>query len=105
VPVLGALLRSASFEKKETELVIIVTPRLVRPAVPGEKLLTPFDKAVASNDVDFFLRGKMEGSKTSRRHERRRRRSKANRGHILDISDARGSTGQSKFGSYKGGKS
>jgi len=105
VPVLGALLRSASFEKKETELVIIVTPRLVRPAVPGEKLLTPFDKSVASNDVDFFLRGKMEGSKTSRRHERRRRRSKANRGHILDISDVRGSTGQSRFGGYKGGRS
>ena len=105
VPVLGALFRSASFKKNETELVIIVTPRLVRPAVPGEKLLTPFDKSVASNDVDFFLRGKMEGTKTSRRHESRRRRGKANRGHILDISDVRGSASQSRLGGYKGGQS
>lgn len=105
VPVLGALLRSASFEKNETELVIIVTPRLVRPVVPGEKLQTPFDKSVASNDVDFFLRGKMEGSKTSRHSERRRRRGKAHRGHILDISNARGSAGKSAHGSYKGGRS
>ncbi len=90
VPVLGALMRSASYEKNETELVIIVTPRLVRPAVPGEKLLTPFDKSVASNDVDFFLRGKMEGWKTSVRREKRRRADKAFRGHMLDVAGAGG---------------
>ena len=60
VPVLGALFRSASYEKEESDLVIIVTPRLVRPAVPGQKLLTPHDQMVASNDRDFFLRGKHE---------------------------------------------
>ncbi|MFQ5625120.1 MAG: type II and III secretion system protein family protein [Methyloligellaceae bacterium] len=103
VPVLGALLRSASFEKNETELVIIVTPRLVHPAVPGQKLLTPFDKAVASNDVDFFLRGKMEGWKTTLRREKRRRREKAFHGHILDVA-AIGNTGlNSGPASYKGG--
>lgn len=90
VPVLGALLRSASFEKKETELVIIVTPRLVQPAVPGQKLLTPFDKAVASNDVDFFLHGNMEGWKTTLSHEKRRRTEKAFRGHMLDVADIGG---------------
>jgi pilus assembly protein CpaC len=60
VPVLGALFRSASYEKEESDLVIIVTPRLVRPAVPGQKLLTPHDQMVASNDRDFFLRGQHE---------------------------------------------
>jgi pilus assembly protein CpaC len=60
VPVLGALFRSASYEKEESDLVIIVTPRLVRPAVPGQKLLTPLDQTVASNDRDFFLRGQHE---------------------------------------------
>ncbi|GBE42858.1 type IV pilus biogenesis and competence protein PilQ precursor [bacterium BMS3Bbin10] len=90
VPVLGALMRSASFEKNETELVIIVTPRLVRPAAPGQKLLTPFDKSVASNDVDFFVRGKMEGWKTSVRREKRRRADKAFRGYMLDIADVGG---------------
>ena len=60
VPVLSTLFRSASYEKEESDLVIIVTPRLVKPAVPGQKLLTPLDQKVASNDRDYFLRGKLE---------------------------------------------
>jgi pilus assembly protein CpaC len=103
VPVLGALMRSASYEKNETELVIIVTPRLVKPAVPGDKLITPFDKSVASNDVDFFVRGKMEGWKTGRRHEKRRRRDKAFRGHILDGENSKGASLGAGHTSYKGG--
>ena len=75
VPVLGALFRSASYQKSETELVIIVTPRLVQPAVPGQKLQTPFDQKVAGNDVDFFLLG---------RNERDRDRV-GPYGHIIDI--------------------
>jgi pilus assembly protein CpaC len=60
VPVLGALFRSASYEKEESDLVIIVTPHLVRPAAPGQKLATPLDRTVASNDRDYFLRGEHE---------------------------------------------
>jgi len=60
VPVLGALLRSAAFQRKETDLVIIVTPRLVKPARPGEKLATPLDNRLASNNREFFLRGQLE---------------------------------------------
>jgi pilus assembly protein CpaC len=60
VPVLGTLLRSAAWQKKETDLVIIVTPRLVQPRVPGQKLATPFDTHVSSNDKEFFLRGLQE---------------------------------------------
>ena len=60
VPVLGALFRSASYEKEESDLVIIVTPHLVRPAAPGQKLATPLDRRVASNDRDYFLRGEHE---------------------------------------------
>lgn len=62
-PVLGALFRSASYEKRESDLVIIVTPRLVKPAIPGEKLLTPLDQSLASNDADFFLKGRLEVEK------------------------------------------
>lgn len=36
IPVLGQLLRSRKFERDETELVVIVTPYLVRPAAPAE---------------------------------------------------------------------
>ncbi len=60
VPVLGALFRSASYQKEETDLAIIVTPRLVRPARPGDVIKTPLDTSPAVNDVDLFLMGKTE---------------------------------------------
>lgn len=60
VPVLGSLFRSASFERKETDLAIIVTPRLVKPAKPGERLRTPLDPAVPANELELFLMGKQE---------------------------------------------
>jgi pilus assembly protein CpaC len=60
VPVLGTLFRSAAYQNNETDLVIIVTPHLVRPATPTEHLATPFDQRLPSNDVDLFLGGQME---------------------------------------------
>jgi pilus assembly protein CpaC len=63
VPVLGALFRSAGYQKHETDLVIIVTPVLVQPAPPGARLATPMDNTVPSNDVDFFLFGEPEKRK------------------------------------------
>jgi pilus assembly protein CpaC len=63
VPVLGALFRSASYQKSETDLVIIVTPVLVQPLAPGARLATPFDDSVPSNDIDFFLLGQTEQRK------------------------------------------
>jgi pilus assembly protein CpaC len=63
VPVLGALFRSSSYQKSETDLVIIVTPVLVQPAPPGARLATPMDTSVPSNDVDFFLLGETEKRK------------------------------------------
>lgn len=60
IPILGALFRSSDFQKQETDLVIIVTPSLVRPASPGEPLATPLDAARPSNDPEFFLLGMQE---------------------------------------------
>jgi pilus assembly protein CpaC len=60
VPVLGALFASRSYLKDETDLAIIVTPRLVRPARPGDPVKTPLDDTVPGNDADFFLEGKAE---------------------------------------------
>jgi len=60
VPVLGTLFRSSSYQQEETDLVIIVTPRLVAPAVPGQRLASPLDSRMPANDVDFFLNGQME---------------------------------------------
>ena len=63
VPILGALFRSANYQKSETDLVIIVTPDFAQPAAPGARLATPFDNTVPSNDFDFFALGKTELTK------------------------------------------
>lgn len=60
VPVLGALFRSTQYQKDETDLAIIVTPRLVRPARPGDTIKTPLDSTLPVNDADLFLMGKTE---------------------------------------------
>lgn len=60
VPVIGSLFSSKSYQQQETDLVIIVTPRLVAPAAPGQQLASPLDSRLPANDVDFFLNGQME---------------------------------------------
>jgi pilus assembly protein CpaC len=60
VPVLGALFRSQGFKKQETDLVIIVTPRLVRPMDPGQQIATPLDHTLPPNDLDLFVGGRAE---------------------------------------------
>ncbi len=60
IPVLGTLFRSAAFEKQETDLAIIVTPRLVKPAKPGQRLRTPLDNTLPASDADLFLVGRHE---------------------------------------------
>ncbi|RWR44449.1 type II and III secretion system protein family protein [Sinirhodobacter ferrireducens] len=61
VPVLGALFRSTSFERKQSELVIIVTPHLVQPT-RGEALALPTDRVRLPSEKDLFLFGKTTGS-------------------------------------------
>jgi pilus assembly protein CpaC len=60
VPVLGTLFSSNDFQQSETDLVVIVTPHLVAPSVPGQRLATPLDRRIPSNDLDFFLMRQME---------------------------------------------
>ncbi|MEO7635532.1 MAG: type II and III secretion system protein family protein [Sphingomicrobium sp.] len=55
LPVLGALFRSTSFRRDETELVIIVTPYLVRPV--SDQLATPIDGFRAPNDAQEIIMG------------------------------------------------
>ncbi|MDU9002471.1 type II and III secretion system protein family protein [Sedimentitalea todarodis] len=58
VPVLGALFRSAEYERKQTELVIIVTAHLVSPTL-GEALALPTDRITPPSESDLFLFGRM----------------------------------------------
>ncbi|KQY97678.1 hypothetical protein ASD45_16745 [Pseudolabrys sp. Root1462] len=60
VPVLGALFSSKSYQRNETDLAIIVTPHIVRPARPGDLVKAPTDDTQPPNDVDYFLMGKTE---------------------------------------------
>ena len=60
VPVLGTLFKSSDYQQKETDLVVIVTAHLIAPAVPGQKLASPLDSRLPSNDIDFFLLGRSE---------------------------------------------
>ena len=58
IPILGALLRSRDFQNNETELVIIVTPYLVKPGRP-EDFATPADGLRIASDVETNLLGRL----------------------------------------------
>jgi pilus assembly protein CpaC len=61
VPVLGALFRSQSYQKGDTELVILVTPHLAKP-IAKDQIRLPTDSLVEPSDADFYFWGRMEGS-------------------------------------------
>ncbi|HEX2531976.1 MAG TPA: type II and III secretion system protein family protein [Burkholderiaceae bacterium] len=60
IPVLGALFRSTEFQKDQTELIFIVTPRLVKPLT--EPVTLPTDNHVEPTSADALLMGKAEGT-------------------------------------------
>jgi pilus assembly protein CpaC len=59
VPILGTLFRSTDYSRQESELVILVSPRLVQPA-PAGSLATPVDNFVMPSDLDIFAFGRLE---------------------------------------------
>ena len=58
VPVLGSLFRSADYQRRQTELVIIVTAHLVTPT-RGEALALPTDRVKPPSERDLFLNGRV----------------------------------------------
>jgi pilus assembly protein CpaC len=64
LPILGALFRSTSYQRNETELVIIVTPYLVRP-VSGQ-LADPTQGYRAPSDPQMILGGQTFGGVSGR---------------------------------------
>jgi len=63
IPVLGSLFKSDRFQRDESELVIIVTPYIVRP-VAAAKLMAPTDGLEPPTDMERILKGG-----TNRKHE------------------------------------
>ena len=73
VPLLGALFRSVRYQRKETELVVLVTPRLVEalnpdniPTLPGEHWRDP-------NEAELFLNRDLGGERPASQDPRKRR--------------------------------
>ncbi len=63
VPILGALFRSNGFRRNETELVIIITPYLVKP-VNANDIVLPTDGYKAPTDLGRIFLGELGGGKT-----------------------------------------
>ncbi|MBZ9734397.1 type II and III secretion system protein family protein [Mesorhizobium sp. CA18] len=85
VPIVGALFHNSSTQKEETELVVIVTPHLVRPVRPGEQLATPFDKTKPANDPELMLLGQLEVNKDMIRMYEHGEGVTGPYGHMLDV--------------------
>ena len=63
LPVLGALFRSTEFQRNETELVIVITPYLVKP-VNANDIVLPTDGYKAPTDLGRVLLGQLGGGTT-----------------------------------------
>jgi pilus assembly protein CpaC len=60
IPIIGALFRSAQWQQEETELVILVTPHLVKPLGPGPHPL-PTNNYIEPSMTEFYFLGLLEG--------------------------------------------
>ncbi|HHT9126474.1 MAG TPA: type II and III secretion system protein family protein [Candidatus Brocadiia bacterium] len=63
IPYIGALFRSTRFINNETELIIMITPRLVKPLPPERKPTVPKVMKELPTDYELFLMGHLEGTK------------------------------------------
>lgn len=61
VPILGTLFRSTDFQQDKTELLFVVTPRLVKPLPPNFAL--PTDNLPDPSRTELFLGGKLEDTR------------------------------------------
>jgi pilus assembly protein CpaC len=60
IPIIGPLFRSSSYQKRDSELIVIVTPHLVKP-LDMAKQTVPTDQFVEPDDLEFYLLGASEG--------------------------------------------
>jgi len=65
VPILGALFRSTTFQRNESELVIIVTPFVVRPVAQVSDLRLPTAGLQFSSDIERILLGRLSAHQSS----------------------------------------
>jgi len=69
LPIIGALFRSVEFQNEKTELVFVVTPRLVKPLPPDYVL--PTDRVGETQRVPMLLNGRLDSEGRSKRTEQK----------------------------------
>ncbi|WP_353645796.1 type II and III secretion system protein family protein [Mesorhizobium sp. WSM2239] len=85
LPILGPLFSSRAYQRRETDLVIIVTPFLVKPIDPTKKPLAPTDGTMAASNVDYFLGNVEEVKAGAPRNALTPAAPVASVGHFLDL--------------------
>lgn len=63
IPILGTLFRSTDFQSRKTDLLVAVTPHLVKPVKEGE-LSFPGEFIKPPNRFEFYLEGMLEGRRS-----------------------------------------
>lgn len=61
IPLLGALFRSSAYQNQQTELVILVTPYIVKPIDDPAQVATPIDGYVPPTEAERILLGRLHG--------------------------------------------
>jgi len=61
LPILGTLFRSVRYQKRETELLVLVTASLVEPLNEVRPGLVPGETHVTPNDWELYIEGRIEG--------------------------------------------
>ncbi len=83
LPVLGALFRSAQYQRDQTELVIVITAHLVSPT-RGEALMLPTDRVRPPSERDLFLSGRLAAPGSGAVGEIARQDFGGSYGYVLD---------------------
>jgi len=83
VPVLGALFRSADYQRNQTELVIIVSAHLVTPT-RGEALSLPTDRIKPPSESELFLLGRTVHSQKGPASEVAKQDFNGSYGYVMD---------------------
>lgn len=63
IPILGTLFRSTGYTQEKTDLLVAVTPHLVKP-VPEGTIKFPGDRIQVPNRYEFYLEGVLEGARS-----------------------------------------
>jgi len=83
LPILGALFRSRDYQRQETELLIVVTPYIVRPVAPNE-IAKPDDGFADASDPQGWLLGRVNRLYSSRNNPEAVQNYKGRFGFITD---------------------